>query len=58
VSFADVGGLSGELRDKLTAVQPVSLGAASRIEGITPAALAALAAHVRKRRGSRAASAA
>jgi tRNA uridine 5-carboxymethylaminomethyl modification enzyme len=57
VSFADVGGLSGELRDKLTAVQPVSLGAASRIEGMTPAALAAVAAHVRKHRGSLAASA-
>ncbi len=52
VSFGEVGGLSRELRDKLTAAQPVSLGAASRIEGMTPAALAAVAAHVRKRRSA------
>jgi tRNA uridine 5-carboxymethylaminomethyl modification enzyme len=50
VSFAEVGGLSGELLGKLMATRPVSLGAASRIEGMTPAALAALAAYVRKRR--------
>jgi tRNA uridine 5-carboxymethylaminomethyl modification enzyme len=48
--FENVGGLSRELREKLIAVRPVSLGAASRIEGMTPAALAAVAAHVRKHR--------
>ena len=58
VPFGEVGGLSRELRDKLTAAQPVSLGAASRIEGMTPAALAAVAAHVRKHRGGSSASAA
>ena len=58
VTFGEVGGLSRELRDKLTAAQPVSLGAASRIEGMTPAALAAVAAHVRKHRGGSSAAAA
>ncbi len=52
VSFIDIGGLTRELCDKLTVTQPASLGAASRIQGMTPAALAAVAAHVRKRRGA------
>jgi tRNA uridine 5-carboxymethylaminomethyl modification enzyme len=50
VVFAAVGGLSAELRSKLEGQQPQSLGAAARIQGMTPAALAAIAAHVRKRR--------
>ena len=44
-----VGGLSAEIREKLNRAQPESLGAASRIQGMTPAALAAIAAHMRKR---------
>ena len=49
---ARIGGLSAELTVKLTRLQPESLGAASRIQGMTPAALAAIAAHVRKHRGA------
>jgi tRNA uridine 5-carboxymethylaminomethyl modification enzyme len=49
VAFEQVGGLSAEIRDKLTSVQPASFGAAARIQGMTPAALAALAAYLRKR---------
>ena len=49
IAFDRVGGLSAELRDKLTAVRPESFGAAARIQGMTPAALAAIAAHLRKR---------
>lgn len=48
LSFSDVGGLSNELRDKLLRVRPETLAAASRIQGMTPAAIAAIAAHVRK----------
>ncbi len=55
VAFEEVGGLSAELTAKLIQTQPASLGAASRIQGITPAALAAIAAHVRKRRRDQAA---
>jgi len=47
--FAKIGGLTTELRDKLTRQRPASLGAASRIQGMTPAALAALVAHVRSK---------
>lgn len=50
VDFAEIGGLSAELTGKLTQLQPASLGAAARIQGMTPAALTAIAAHLRKRR--------
>ena len=46
--YRRIGGLSTELREKLTAARPASLGAASRIQGMTPAALAALATHLSK----------
>lgn len=40
--FTKVHGLSNELKEKLSAVRPTSLGQASRIDGITPAALSVL----------------
>jgi tRNA uridine 5-carboxymethylaminomethyl modification enzyme len=40
--FQKVHGLSNELKDKLAAVCPTTIGQASRIEGMTPAALTAL----------------
>ena len=44
-------GLSREMVEKLTKVRPMSLGQASRIPGVTPAAIAILRMHLR--RGSR-----
>jgi tRNA uridine 5-carboxymethylaminomethyl modification enzyme len=55
ISFDQIGGLSAELRDKLNTLRPASFGAATRIQGMTPAALAALAAHVRRRQAGAAA---
>jgi tRNA uridine 5-carboxymethylaminomethyl modification enzyme len=49
VAFELIGGLSAEIRDKLASVRPASFGAAARIQGMTPAAMAAIAAHLRKR---------
>jgi tRNA uridine 5-carboxymethylaminomethyl modification enzyme len=46
--YATVHGLSNEVREKLLAVRPRSLGQASRISGVTPAALSLLAIHLRK----------
>lgn len=42
MDFDKVHGLSMELRQKLAAVRPASLGQASRIDGMTPAALSVL----------------
>jgi tRNA uridine 5-carboxymethylaminomethyl modification enzyme len=49
LDYAQVGGLSNEARQKLAAVRPLTLGQAARIEGVTPGALTALLAHVRRR---------
>lgn len=49
LDYAQVGGLSNEVREKLAAVRPLTLGQAARIEGVTPGALTALLAHVRRR---------
>ncbi|WP_293907553.1 tRNA uridine-5-carboxymethylaminomethyl(34) synthesis enzyme MnmG [Phenylobacterium sp.] len=49
LDYAAIGGLSNEVREKLLAVQPLTLGQAARIEGVTPGALTALLAHVRRR---------
>ncbi|MGP8232409.1 MAG: tRNA uridine-5-carboxymethylaminomethyl(34) synthesis enzyme MnmG [Methylovirgula sp.] len=47
LDYRAISGLSAELRDKLTAIRPQTLGQAGRIEGITPAALTLLAAHAK-----------
>jgi tRNA uridine 5-carboxymethylaminomethyl modification enzyme len=46
--FDAVKGLSNEVRQKLAAVRPRTVGQAGRIDGMTPAALALLAAHLRR----------
>ncbi|HEX5776389.1 MAG TPA: tRNA uridine-5-carboxymethylaminomethyl(34) synthesis enzyme MnmG [Caulobacteraceae bacterium] len=49
LDYGVVGGLSNEVREKLKAVRPLTLGQAARIEGMTPGALTALLAYVRRR---------
>jgi tRNA uridine 5-carboxymethylaminomethyl modification enzyme len=48
LDYASVSGLSREVREKLTALSPLSLGQAARIPGITPAALSLLAIHLKR----------
>jgi len=48
LNYAAVHGLSTELQTKLTDTQPRTLGQASRIDGMTPAALTALLGHVKR----------
>ncbi|MGE3143023.1 MAG: tRNA uridine-5-carboxymethylaminomethyl(34) synthesis enzyme MnmG [Hyphomonadaceae bacterium] len=48
LDYAAVGGLSTEVRQKLAAARPATLGQAGRIEGVTPGALTALLAHVKR----------
>ena len=47
--FADIPGLSREMVERLDKAQPETLAAAGRIAGITPAALASLLVHARRR---------
>jgi len=46
--FEQVRGLSTEVREKLLRARPVSLGQASRIPGVTPAAISLLLIHLRR----------
>jgi len=48
MAYAGLAGLSTEVIEKLTKIQPRSLGQASRISGVTPAAISALQIHLRK----------
>ncbi|WP_119167369.1 tRNA uridine-5-carboxymethylaminomethyl(34) synthesis enzyme MnmG [Algihabitans albus] len=49
LDYGQVHGLSNEVREKLAAASPDTLGAASRIPGVTPAALVALLRHVKRK---------
>ena len=49
MDYGALGGLSHEVREKLSAVRPTTLGQAGRIEGVTPGALVALLGHVRRK---------
>jgi tRNA uridine 5-carboxymethylaminomethyl modification enzyme len=49
LDYGAVGSLSAEIRGKLGAARPATLGAAARISGVTPAALVALLQYVRRR---------
>lgn len=49
-NYATVGGLSAELRARLERFRPASLGDAGRLEGMTPAALGAVFAALRRPR--------
>jgi tRNA uridine 5-carboxymethylaminomethyl modification enzyme len=48
IDYESIPGLSTELRQKLGAVRPRTLGQADRIDGMTPAALALVALHARR----------
>jgi tRNA uridine 5-carboxymethylaminomethyl modification enzyme len=52
LDYGAIGGLSNEVREKLQRVQPLTLGQAARIEGVTPGAITALLAHVRRARAA------
>jgi tRNA uridine 5-carboxymethylaminomethyl modification enzyme len=52
LNYLDIKGLSREVCEKLTKVKPKSLGQASRISGITPAAISLLSIYLRKRKSA------
>jgi tRNA uridine 5-carboxymethylaminomethyl modification enzyme len=49
LDYQSVRGLSVEVREKLTAIRPATVGQAARIPGVTPAAISLLLVHLRKR---------
>jgi len=55
LDYKTIGSLSNEIVEKLTLVRPPTLGAASRISGVTPAAIIALLRYVKKQKNYRAA---
>ena len=48
LDYAQIGGLTTEMCERLTASRPATLGAATRVPGVTPAALSAVLAFVRR----------
>ncbi len=52
IDYLTISGLSKEVREKLTRIRPRSLGQASRISGITPAALSLLSIYLKKRKSA------
>ena len=53
IDYGALPGLSNEVRHKLETHRPRSIGQAGRIDGVTPAALTLLVAHVRRPGGKR-----
>jgi len=49
INYAVVDGLSNEARQRLMSSRPVTLGQASRLEGVTPSAVSILLVHLKKR---------
>ncbi|MEO6162650.1 MAG: tRNA uridine-5-carboxymethylaminomethyl(34) synthesis enzyme MnmG, partial [Candidatus Binatia bacterium] len=50
IDYSQISGISREVREKLIRIQPRSLGQASRISGITPAAITLLSFYLKKRK--------
>ena len=48
LDYSAVYGLSGEARQKLAAIRPLSIGQATRISGITPSDIGVLLVHLKK----------
>lgn len=49
MDYAQIGGLSNEIRQKLTTHKPETIGQASRIQGMTPAAISILLVHLKRK---------
>jgi tRNA uridine 5-carboxymethylaminomethyl modification enzyme len=49
IDYSAVAGLSNEMVERLDRARPATLGAAGRIRGLTPAALAAILVHARRK---------
>ena len=48
IDYSKIGGLSREIVSKLTKIKPTTIGEASRIPGMTPAAITAVLGYLKK----------
>ena len=55
INYNKVGGLSNEVIEKLTQATPPTIGSASRISGVTPAAIIAILRYIKKKKNKKAA---
>jgi len=53
INYTDIPGLSREIREKLNKFKPLNLGQASRISGVTPAAISLLMVYLKKLDGEK-----
>ena len=52
IDYTEVTGLSFEVRQKLARMRPQTLGQASRLQGVTPAAISLLLVHLKRRKAA------
>jgi tRNA uridine 5-carboxymethylaminomethyl modification enzyme len=52
LDYAQVAGLSSEVRQKLSQVRPATVGQAARVPGVTPAAVSILLVHLKRSRAA------
>jgi tRNA uridine 5-carboxymethylaminomethyl modification enzyme len=52
LDYSSVRGLSNEVRQKLAQIRPATVGQASRVPGVTPAAVSILLVHLKKSRAA------
>ncbi len=52
LSYDTIVGLSAEVKQKLSAIRPATIGMASRVPGITPAAISLILVHLKKQKVS------
>ena len=55
INYKNVGSLSNEIVEKLSKIKPKTLGAVSRVSGVTPAAVIAILRYVKKNKNIKAA---
>ena len=48
IDYAKIGGLSTEMIQRFSSVKPKTIGEASRIKGVTPAAVTAILGYIKK----------
>jgi len=51
MDYSGVSGISSEVKEKLAAIKPTTIGAAKRMEGMTPSSVVLLLKHARRRQG-------